>query len=90
MFGNTIIASSNNHYSVNTDNFSSILAEIYLEPVNVNENVLIYICGYSSFKAAQGLSCGLCTDFVFGSYVNDEYFNNLNRGRLTIPSDASL
>ncbi|KAJ4437015.1 hypothetical protein ANN_17147 [Periplaneta americana] len=50
---------------------------------------LLYISGYASFKVSSRLQCPLCIDYLVGKETSNQdiYFDNLNRGGLTLPSD---
>ena len=52
----------------------------------LDESSLFFISGYAAFKIASSTKCSLCNDFIqCDDEVNDPYFNELNRGGLTVP-----
>ncbi|MGH9701693.1 MAG: hypothetical protein ACRD52_19840, partial [Candidatus Acidiferrales bacterium] len=52
--------------------------------------IYIYISGYASHKISKKLNCNICISLITeskGNFTNNEYFNNLQRGGLSIPTD---
>lgn len=54
---------------------------------DIDASALLYVCGYISFKTASRINCFFCTGLIVGENCNDKYFQEINRGGLTIPSD---
>lgn len=71
--------------------FLEILEGNYLVNIQFDESGFLYICGYVSFKLAANVNCTYCTEFLVNNDdCQDEYFQILNRGRLSVPSDIIL
>lgn len=71
----------------------SVLEEDYLDNITCDESGLIYICGYASFKISTKIACKTCSTLIKKddeSGPNDSYFNSINRGGLSVPSDFVL
>lgn len=67
--------------------FVGVLSNWSIESVNVDQSVLLYVCGYVAYKTIQLFSCKACTDFILGTHTTDKYFATLVRSGLTVPSD---
>lgn len=77
-----------NNATNNVDLFLEILDSDFLGEVDLNDPGLLYITGYASFKVKQQLSCVSCQNFIVSNEESpNEYFDSLNRGGLTVPSD---
>jgi hypothetical protein len=72
------------------DKFSFILTTDYLSQCQIDESAQIYISGYASHKISKKIKCNICISLVTeskGNLTNNEYFNYLQRGGLSIPTD---
>lgn len=73
-----------------SDKFSYILETEYLNEYQIDESAQIYISGYASFKSSKKLKCNICISLITeskGAYTENEYFNYLQRGGLSVPTD---
>lgn len=62
----------------------------YLNEYEIDESAQIYISGYASSKITKKLNCNICISFITegkGKNTNNEYFNYLQRGGLSVPTD---
>jgi THAP domain/Transposase protein len=82
--------STNDPQHTDSDNFSIILTTDYLNQCELDESAQIYISGYASHKISRKLKCNICISLVTeskGNFTNNDYFNYLQRGGLSIPTD---
>ena len=62
-----------------------------LEDVGFPDSSLIYICGYVAFKMKTRIQCTECVAlFLSHSATEDQYFQEINRGGLSVPSDLCM
>lgn len=72
------------------DSFNDFFEEDFLQ-TEVPESGLIYVSGYVSFKMGKKLTCVECIAiFISDGIIDDQYFNDINRGGLRVPSNVSL
>lgn len=77
------------HEPVDISPFESLFASTYLETVAIDISANLYAAGYASHALAKRISCSECIDIIVqakGSFVEDEYFDFLQRGGLSIPT----
>lgn len=80
----------NDFTTVDIDKFIDILNTPYLNESHIDQGIKIYICGYASHSIAKKLNCEFCKSFLVedkGSCIENEYFDNLQRGGLSIPTN---
>lgn len=74
-----------------TDSSENLQDFLDVELSDINEEPsLLYICGYASHKLSMRTDCGDCTELLTQPCTDDVYFNELNRGGLSIPSVAII
>lgn len=62
-----------------------------LEDFGFPDSSLIYICGYVAFKMKERVTCAECVAlFLSDSATQDQYFQEINRGGLSVPSDLCM
>lgn len=74
-----------------TNEFASVLDSNYLESVEVDESVQLYICGYIAHAISKKMNCNSCINMIVeskGECVGSDYFDFLQRGGLTVSSDC--
>lgn len=70
--------------------FSTLFHTEYLVLTNVDFSANLYASGYASFAVAKRLSCSSCKVLIIkekGAYTEDDYFDFLQRGGLSVPTD---
>lgn len=71
--------------------YASIISDYsYLHETTIDESAKIYVSGYASHTVSKKLNCKKCTDLVVaskGTFIENQYFNYLQRGGLSIPTD---
>lgn len=66
----------------------SVLDDNYLDNVDFDKSGLLYVCGYISFKITTNIQCKSCISLVVSPMNTDDvYFQTINRGGLSVPSD---
>lgn len=71
--------------------FYDILNTDYLGNLKCDESGFLYICGYVSFKVNAKMKCNSCKCALINTNAcDDAYFNDINRGKLSVPSDFVL
>lgn len=74
--------------------FDLIFSSNYLESYEIsNSSEMLYVCGYVSHSLSKKLTCDMCIALVTeikGSEVNDTYFDHLQRGGLSVPTDIIM
>lgn len=60
------------------------------DPEAFDNDVLIYVCGYASFKIQAKILCKFCIEQLVGENFESEYIKNFDRGGLTVPSGSVL
>lgn len=59
--------------------------------LEISDSGLIIVCGYASFKLKTKYKCEECmTQFLSEDDSENEYFKEINRGGLTVPTDLCL
>lgn len=64
------------------DNIDYLQMESELE-----EGSLLVVSGYAAFKLEQKLTCSLCVGKIVSHEISNDYFSELNRGGLTVPTN---
>lgn len=71
--------------------FKEILENSIDITCDVDQYAKVYICGYAAHTVCKKIRCDLCKSFVRkakGEFLpNNEYFNELQRGGLSIPQE---
>jgi hypothetical protein len=67
-----------------------ILELEYLDSVQFDKSGFLYVSGYISFKLAHKNKCQSCCQLLSKQSTNDLYFEEINRGGLSVPSDFIL
>lgn len=75
--------------SIDVSKFIDVLNTDYLADSEVDESVKIYISGYASHTISRKLNCEFCKSVIVedkGLSIGNEYFDNLQRGGLSVPT----
>lgn len=78
---------------VDVSDYLSILETDYLDITQIDEATHIYICGYAAHSLYKKVCCSLCLEIFIsskGDKIDVSYFDLLQRGGLTVPSDYVL
>lgn len=70
--------------------FQEILGNFDSFALDIDESAKLYICGYAAHSVCKKIKCDLCMSFIRkskGTYTEDEYFNFLQRGGLSVPQE---
>ena len=71
--------------------FLQIIETDYLNTAEIDEDLLLYIAGYAAFKLSAKVCCSTCRIIIVSNEIPDSnYFNELNRGGLTVPSKTVM
>lgn len=71
--------------SVTLDKYMALIGAEF-EITSDIESSILYIGGYAAFKIASRTKCMQCTLFASSDCTDDSFFNEINRGGLTVPS----
>ena len=70
--------------------FSYSPSSDYLENCKIDKSAQIYACGYGSHSISKKLNCQVCKSLIVlekGTQIDDTYFDHLQRGGLSVPTD---
>lgn len=62
----------------------------YLQNLDLDEGAKLYVCGYAVHVVAKRITCESCCALIKlskGEFSENHYFNSLQRGGLSLPSD---
>lgn len=71
--------------------FEHNLTQEYLSSCNIDKSAQIYACGYAAHSISTKVSCEMCRQLLRkskGAETDDIYFDHLQRGGLSVPTDA--
>jgi hypothetical protein len=84
-----------NFFSVNTQVFQELFESNYLENYEpkFDRSAALYICGYAAHSISRKLHCLECQQLIRsgkGVASDDDYFDMLQRGGLSVPSEIVI